>query len=90
MAAIGFSGFDWDDGNLGKCQKHGLTLEEIEHVLAHNATVMIPLDAYEEPRLSLSDAPRKAASLSSFSRRARKTGNAFSARSVRGTSPRRK
>ena len=24
------SGFDWDDGNRGKCQRHGLTLDEIE------------------------------------------------------------
>lgn len=29
-----FSGFDWDDGNLGKCQKHGVTIEEIESVFA--------------------------------------------------------
>ncbi|MEH1909250.1 BrnT family toxin [Nostoc sp.] len=24
------SGFDWDDGNIEKCQKHGVSLEEIE------------------------------------------------------------
>ena len=23
-------GFDWDEGNLAKCQKHGLSIEEIE------------------------------------------------------------
>ncbi|MEH1890838.1 MAG: BrnT family toxin [Nostoc sp.] len=23
-------GFDWDDGNIEKCQKHGVSLEEIE------------------------------------------------------------
>jgi uncharacterized DUF497 family protein len=23
-------GFDWDEGNVTKCQKHGVTLEEIE------------------------------------------------------------
>jgi uncharacterized DUF497 family protein len=23
-------GFDWDDGNCAKCQKHGVTLEAIE------------------------------------------------------------
>lgn len=27
-----FSGFDWDGGNLQKCQKHGVTVEEIESV----------------------------------------------------------
>jgi hypothetical protein len=24
------SGLDWDDGNLTKCQKHGVSIEEIE------------------------------------------------------------
>ena len=28
-----FDGFDWDAGNLGKCQKHGLSIEAIEDVL---------------------------------------------------------
>jgi len=28
------SGFDWDDGNLTKCQKHGVTIAEIEAVFA--------------------------------------------------------
>jgi uncharacterized DUF497 family protein len=23
-------GFEWDEGNIAKCQKHGLSLEEIE------------------------------------------------------------
>lgn len=27
------SRFDWDAGNLAKCQKHGVTTVEIEHVL---------------------------------------------------------
>lgn len=25
-----FHGFDWDDGNIAKCQKHGLSIDEIE------------------------------------------------------------
>ena len=50
MAAIGFSGFEWDAGDRVKCQKHGLTIEDVEHVLAHNETVIIPLDRFEEPR----------------------------------------
>lgn len=24
------AGFDWDDGNAGKCQKHGVSIEVIE------------------------------------------------------------
>jgi uncharacterized DUF497 family protein len=27
------AGFDWDDGNRKKCQKHGVTLDEIEAAL---------------------------------------------------------
>ena len=27
---VEIDGFDWDEGNLAKCQKHGLSIEEIE------------------------------------------------------------
>ncbi len=30
------AGFDWDDGNIAKCQKHGLCIEEIEAFLRQN------------------------------------------------------
>src|SRR5208337_694085 len=42
MQATTFSGFAWDDGNRRKCQKHGVPIEEIEHVLAHGATLILP------------------------------------------------
>ncbi|MBY0611801.1 MAG: BrnT family toxin [Beijerinckiaceae bacterium] len=29
-----FDGFDWDQGNIGKCQKHGVSIEEIEGLFA--------------------------------------------------------
>ena len=29
-----FDGFDWDHGNVGKCEKHGVTLDEIEELLS--------------------------------------------------------
>ena len=29
-----FAGFDWDSGNWPKCGKHGVSVEEIEEVLA--------------------------------------------------------
>ncbi len=32
--AIEFDGFDWDDGNLEKCQKHGVSIAEIEQALS--------------------------------------------------------
>lgn len=33
MAALLASGFDWDAGNREKCQKHGVSIAEIEAVL---------------------------------------------------------
>ena len=29
-----FDGFDWDSGNRGKCQKHGVPTEDIEALFA--------------------------------------------------------
>jgi uncharacterized protein len=34
--------FDWDDGNRKKCQKHGLSIAEIEHILSHGETFIVP------------------------------------------------
>lgn len=34
------AGVEWDDGNWPKCGKHGVSQEEIEHVLEH-ATLRI-------------------------------------------------
>ncbi len=34
MNAVACDGFDWDDANRDKCQKHGLTIGEIESVFA--------------------------------------------------------
>jgi uncharacterized DUF497 family protein len=34
-------GFDWDAGNFEKCQKHGLSVAEIEHVIAHTETLIV-------------------------------------------------
>lgn len=31
--AVEFDGFDWDEGNREKCQKHGVSLAEIEQAL---------------------------------------------------------
>jgi uncharacterized DUF497 family protein len=44
--------FDWDDGNREKCQKHGLSLAEIEYVLSHSETYIVPdvKNFEDEPR----------------------------------------
>jgi uncharacterized DUF497 family protein len=35
-----FSGFDWDRGNLEKCQKHGITAEVIESVFDRPVAIL--------------------------------------------------
>lgn len=42
MQKAGFSGFEWDEGNRRKCQEHGVSSSEIEHVLAHAETLITP------------------------------------------------
>jgi uncharacterized DUF497 family protein len=39
--AIEADGFDWDPGNLEKCQKHGLAIAQIEHVVGHAETLIV-------------------------------------------------
>jgi uncharacterized protein len=34
--------FDWDDANREKCRKHGVSIAEIEHVLGHAETYLVP------------------------------------------------
>jgi uncharacterized protein len=36
-----FAGFDWDAGNRAKCQKHGLSIAEIES-LFNRPIIMLP------------------------------------------------
>jgi uncharacterized protein len=46
------AGFDWDDGNLAKCQKHGVSIEEIEAVFSsdHIAVLDDDLHSAQEQR----------------------------------------
>ena len=37
-----FSGFEWDEGNRQKCQQHGVSIEEIEYVLAYAEALIRP------------------------------------------------
>lgn len=47
-----FDGFEWDDGNREKCQTHGLSLADVEHVLANAETLIVPDERHSrtEPR----------------------------------------
>lgn len=42
MQKLLFSGFAWDKANRSKCQQHGVSVAEVEHVLTHAATLIVP------------------------------------------------
>ena len=42
------AGFDWDEGNKAKCQKHGVSIEEIEAALANRTRVAPDLKHSDE------------------------------------------
>ena len=42
MRKTGYQGFEWDEGNRQKCQKHGVSIFETEHVLTHAETLITP------------------------------------------------
>jgi len=42
-----FSGFDWDEANRHKCQKHGVVIAEIESVFGA-PVVILPDNAHSE------------------------------------------
>jgi hypothetical protein len=48
------SAFDWDDGNRDKCQKHGLSMSDVEHVLvsARNLIVRDVQNSFTEDPIS--------------------------------------
>jgi uncharacterized DUF497 family protein len=43
-----FSGFDWDDGNREKCQKHGVSIAEVEALLGSNPRIAPALKHSDE------------------------------------------
>ena len=59
---LGAASFDWDDGNRAKCQKHGLSIADIEYVLAHSETYIVPDDKnskYEPRFIAIGRNPRE-------------------------------
>ena len=50
MATV--AGFDWDDGNRAKCEKHGVTLAEVEAVF-RRPHHMFPDDAHSGAEVRL-------------------------------------
>ena len=44
------AGFDWDDGNAAKCQKHAVSREEVESLFARSFVVLPDPHAGSETR----------------------------------------
>lgn len=40
------AGFDWDEGNRSKCEKHGVSIAEIEDLFARDALAVRPDPAH--------------------------------------------
>ena len=52
MMNLRVSGFDWDEGNRAKCQKHGVPMMEIEDLFAHSPRIAPdPKHSVDEDRL---------------------------------------
>ncbi len=71
MQKIAFAGFTWDKANHSKCQKHGVSVAEVEYVLAHTATLILPdiRNSRAEPRFLAIGRTEKGGIRSLFSRR---------------------
>jgi len=50
MKNTNFTGFLWDDGNIEKCQTHGVTIVEIEYVFMHSPAVAPDISHSHEER----------------------------------------
>lgn len=52
MMNLQVGGFDWDEGNRAKCEKHGLSIMEIEDLFAHDLRIAPdPRHSRDEDRL---------------------------------------
>jgi uncharacterized DUF497 family protein len=52
MMDLRVSGFDWDDANRAKCQKHGVSIAQIEALFAHSPRIAPdPKHSADEDRL---------------------------------------
>ena len=53
MLELRVSGFDWDEGNRAKCQKHGLSIARIEALFTHGPRIAPdPKHSADEDRLN--------------------------------------
>ena len=48
MMELRVSGFDWDEGNRGKCEKHGVAIAEIEALFVRAPHCVCP-ETFDNP-----------------------------------------
>ncbi len=58
---MGFSGFEWDDGNREHCQRHGVSTAEIESLFIENRLAFHPDLAHSQTEERLLGIGRTAA-----------------------------
>jgi uncharacterized protein len=52
MITLRVEGFDWDDGNRAKCQKHGVSIAEIETLFRSDLRIAPdPKHSHDEDRI---------------------------------------
>ncbi|MGA2370133.1 MAG: BrnT family toxin [Candidatus Korobacteraceae bacterium] len=52
MITLRVEGFDWDDGNRAKCQKHGVSVAEIESLFRGDLRIAPdPKHSHDEDRM---------------------------------------
>lgn len=67
---MNFDGFDWDLGNVAKCEKHGVSREEIEFLFEHELRVAPDIaHSTREQRFRAVGAREQEERSSSYSRR---------------------
>ena len=79
MTQPAIRGFDWDRGNREKCQKHGMSIEEIEGVFARPVVILPDKESPQgEPRLkAIGKTPSGRHAFIVFRWRAERSGSAM-------------
>jgi uncharacterized protein len=50
LANMKYSGFDWDEANRRKCQKHGVSVAEIENLFGGDVVILPDVDHSQAER----------------------------------------
>ena len=72
-----FAGFDWDRGNRKKCQKHGLSIAEIESVFDRPVVILPDTGNSQDERRFRATEPQQRTARHSWCLRNASAGPAF-------------